>query len=78
MNKYQRITLIALIISIAVMALFPPHKLIASGRVFSAGYYFIGTLNHKYLVDIPLLLTQVLIAIVIGGIIWKLFEGKKQ
>ena len=88
MNKTQRIILIIVTIVIFLMLLFPPFLVTGPlGITYNWGYSFIlyppsykvPNVNNTYysIMDIKRLLVQWVGVLIIGGILWILFKGRK-
>lgn len=78
MNSNQEKVLLSTTIIVLVMALFPPLKFTTSGgRTLSSDYYWIfSDYPYGYSIDIVQLLTQIIIVISIGVILFLLLKSK--
>ena len=78
MNSNQGKALLATATIVAIMASFPPvHIILSSGRSLSRGYFWIF-LDHsnRWTIDIAQLLTQIILVISIGVVLFILLKNR--
>lgn len=78
MSDKQKIAIVATASVMLIMLLFPPFQLVTEGKVINYGYGFLFVPPYDITsVNIPLLLCQWTMAVIVGAIVWYFLRNAK-
>lgn len=78
MNDKQKIAIVSTASVMLIMLLFPPFQLVSDGKVLNYGYGFLFVPPYDISsVNIPLLLVQWTMAVIVGAIAWYFLRNAK-
>lgn len=78
MNGRQKIAIVATASVMLIMLLFPPFQFVTDGNVLNYGYRFLFVPPYSFLsVNIPLLLVEWIMVVIIGAIAWHFLRDAK-
>ncbi len=74
MNKDQKLVIIALMILLVVILLFPPYQTVGKQSVINEGFVFILSPPDNATINIAQLVVQEIGAFILAGLAWLLFK----
>ncbi len=81
MNKYQRITLVVVLLNLVLIGLFPPYDYVPAARGYASsfdGFYWIFAEHGQRLVNSGFLQMEVLVVCFNAAIAWLLLSDRRQ